>query len=358
MKIWIDLANAPHVNFFEPIIANLRERGHTIGVTMRDFNQTPELAALAGIQGHIIGKHGGKGTIRKVLNLVERSFSLFRYCLRWKFDVAVSHNSYAQTVAGRLAGMRVITLMDFEGQPANHIGFRAAHVVAVPDCLDEESLKRFGVTRSKLYRYDGFKEQVYLSGFHPDPLFIEELKKACGFQSSWNREDHILVTVRTPASMAAYHTFHNHTFDTLLTELNSRSDVVTVALPRYPEQRSFIRMQYPHLHIPDRALSGNNLAYFSDLVISGGGTMNREAAILGTPAYTIFGGHMPAVDRKLMEMGRLMSINEKHDLSRIRYVKKTPLPILRNRNLIDEIISLIEYDPEIVLEPQFQNNGV
>lgn len=352
MKIWIDLANAPHVNFFGPLIAHLKERGHTIGVTIRDFNQTSELAKLAGIQGNIIGKHGGKGSIRKLLNLFDRSFNLLRYCLRHKFDVAVSHNSYAQTVAGRLAGIRVITLMDFEGQPANHIGFRAANVVAVPDCLSEEALKRFGVTGSKLYRYNGFKEQVYLSGFEPDLLFIEELKKACGFEQSWKLEDHILITVRTPASMAAYHTFHNYTFDKLLTELNSRSDVVTIVLPRYSEQKAFIRKQYPRLFIPYRALSGSNLAYYSDLVISGGGTMNREAAILGTPAYTIFGGLMPAVDKKLIEIGRLRSITDNYELSRIVYEKKKQLPVLRNSKLIDEIIALIEYDTEVVLKPQ------
>ena len=354
MKIWIDLANAPHVNFFKPLIANLKKHGHTVSITIRNFNQTPELAKLAGIEGYVIGKHGGKGLTRKIVNLIDRSFNLFLYCLSQKFDIAVSHNSYAQTVAGRLAGIRVITLMDFEGQPANHIGFRAAHVVAVPDYISEESLKRFGVTGSKLYKYSGFKEQVYLSDFKPDPLFIGELKKACSFDPSWELENHILVTVRTPAIMAAYHKFHNYTFDDLLSYLNSRNDIVTIILPRYPEQKNFIRKKYPFLHIPDKALSGNDLAFFSDLVISGGGTMNREAAILGTPAYTIFGGAMPAVDLKLMELGRLKSISNEQELHTIRYEKKSPLPMLRNSKLIEEILALIEGEPEVVLEPQLQ----
>lgn len=355
MKIWIDLANAPHVNFFSPLIECLKDRGHTIRLTIRDFNQTPELAKLAGMDGVIIGKHGGKGLLRKMANLFARSWQLLCYCLQQRFDVAVSHNSYAQAVAGRIAGIRVITLMDFEGQPANHISFRAAHIVAVPNCINKKSLKKFNVTDSKLYKYEGFKEQVYLSSFKPDPLFIENLKKSCRFNPSWKLEDHILVTVRTPASMAAYHTFHNHTFDKLLCELNKRNDIVTIVLPRYPEQKELIKMQYPYVHIPDTALSGNNLTFYSDLVISGGGTMNREAAILGTPAYSIFAGELPAVDRKLRELGRLKSISNESELGLIKYEKKMRLPIYSNCKLINEIISLIESNPMMVFEPLYQN---
>ncbi len=351
MKIWIDLANAPHVNFFQQIILGLRKRGHAVGITIRDFNQTPELASLAGIDGVVIGKHGGRGSFRKILNLLDRSFNLFRYCLKNRFDVAVSHNSYAQAVAGRLAGARVITIMDYEGQPANHIAFRAAHVVAVPDCFGDEDLKRFGARKSKVYKYDGFKEEVYLSRFNSDPQFVNELKKACGFEPDWELNDHILVTVRPPASIAAYHNFHNHTFDKLLNLLNGRRDLTTVILPRYPEQRLSIKRQYPGLCIPDRALSGNDLVFFSDLIISGGGTMNREAAVLGTPAYTIFGGLLPAVDQKLISLGRLKSIRTVEDLKQIRYEKKEARTILRNVNLLEEFINLIEYVPGDAMEP-------
>lgn len=356
MRIWIDLANAPHVNFFKPLVRIFCGNGHSVKITIRDFNQTPELASHAGINGCIIGKHGGKGTFRKLVNLIMRAYSLYKYCRKKNFDVAISHNSYAQTIAGRLAGIRVITLMDYEGQPANHIGFRAANHVMVPDCFSDKDLRKFGAHASNVYKYHGFKEQIYLSDFKPDPFFPEKLKNACNFNSDWKLNDNILVTVRTPATLAAYHQFHNCVFDVLLKILNNREDIITIILPRYPKQKQFIQERFSRLHIPSEALSGEDLTFYSDIVISGGGTMNREAAILGTPVYTIFGGTLPAVDRKLIEMGRLVSITTVSDLNKINFHKKTPKPTLNNKNLIYEILSIIEQNPITAFDSNVLSN--
>lgn len=342
MKIWIDLANAPHVNFFKPLIQKFKEHGHDVKVTIRDFNQTPELAFLAGIEGIIIGKHGGKGTFGKVINLITRSFCLFKYCRKSCFDIAISHNSYAQTIAARFAGIKVVTIMDFEGQPANHISFRAANLVIVPDCFSDNDLRKFGAGKSKVRKYNGFKEQLYLSDFIPDPRFTKKLKEACNFDNEWKVEKNVLVTVRTPATFAAYHKFGNPLFNKLLEVINGRKDIVTIILPRYPEQKLFIQQNFPKFYIPKKALSGENLSFYSDLVISGGGTMNREAAIMGTPVYTIFGGILPAVDQKLMKMGRLNYIHSISDLYNIKFQKKTTIPIIKNKNLLSEIVSIIE----------------
>jgi predicted glycosyltransferase len=341
MKIWIDLANAPHVAFFLPIIRELRDHGHTVCISMRDFNQTVEIARKNGLDGEVIGRHGGKSSFGKVLNLFSRSGMLASFGRRSGVDVAVSHNSYTQTIAGRLIRARVVTIMDYEGQPANHIAFRLAHRVIVPAAFPESDLRRFGCPESRVVRYEGFKEQVYLSDFHPDPAFPSELARACGLGYDWDPARHVVVTVRAPASMAAYHHFKNRLFEKLLERLEANWDATVILLPRTPDQRDYYRDKYPRLHIPTVPLSGNDLVHFSDLVVSAGGTMNREAAVLGTPVYTIFAGELPAVDRALIKMGRLTALETEEDVVRLHIEKKKEGMILRNPELTREIVEKI-----------------
>jgi len=341
MSIWIDLANAPHVAFFLPIIAELKRRGHAVYISIRDFNQTVEIARLNGLDGTVIGKHGGKSSLGKMLNLFTRSGALAAFGRAQRVDIAVSHNSYTQTVAGRLIGARVVTIMDYEGQPANHIAFRLAHRVIVPAAFPENDLHRFGCRDARVVRYDGFKEQVYLSSFQPRPTFPADLARACRLGDDWDLAKNILVTVRTPASMAAYHHFENLLFEKLLDRLNEESELTVVLLPRTADQREYYGEKYPHLHIPPEPLSGNDLVYFSDFVVSAGGTMNREAAVLGTPVCTIFAWELPAVDKSLIEMGRLISIESEKDLDTLRFQKKKKGRLLSNPGLCEQLADLI-----------------
>ena len=333
MRIWVDLANAPHVAFFLPIILELERRGHHISLSLRDFNQTVEIAALNGLKGTVIGRHGGKSSIGKVLNLLGRSAALAAFGRREKVDVAVSHNSYAHTIAGRIIGARVITIMDYEGQPANHIAFRLAHKVIVPEAFPGADLRRFGCSEDRVIRYQGFKEQVYLSGYTPSKAFHSDLVRACRLGDGWDQAKRILVTVRTPASMAAYHHFKNVLFERLLEKLDREPEITVVLLPRSVDQREYYQQKYPRFHIPAEPLAGNDLVYFSDLVVSAGGTMNREAAILGTPVCTIFAGELPAVDRSLIGMKRLVSIESEADVKNLRFEKKQYGRVLSNAGL-------------------------
>ncbi len=326
---------------FLPIIRELEHRGHRIAISIRDFNQTVEIAELNGLRGTVIGTHGGKSSIGKMLNLVTRSMTLATFGRRERADVAVSHNSYTQTVAGRLICAHVVTIMDYEGQPANHIAFRLAHRVIVPDAFPEADLRRFGCPEDRVIRYGGFKEQVYLSDFRPDPSFHSALARACHLEDGWDLSRDILVTVRTPANMAAYHRFKNLLFERLLERLAGRQDITVVLLPRGPEQRAYYRAKYPRLRIPTEALSGNDLMFYSDLVVSAGGTMNREAAVLGTPVCTIFGGALPAVDRSLIGMGRLISIESEKDIDGLRFRKKECGKTLGNPQLFQQFADWI-----------------
>ncbi len=341
MNVWIDLANAPHVLFFLPILGELRRQECNIFFTLRDFNKTVELAKKYGIEGTVIGHHGGKNNLTKILNLVGRSRSLVSYGKNLSIDISVSHNSYTHTIAGRLIRSKVVTLMDYEGQPANHIAFRTAHKVIVPTCFPEEALRKFGANEKTVYKYDGFKEQVYLSKFSVDKDFPEQLKKTCSLPHSWNLQETVLVTLRAPATMAAYHKFHNKLFDILLDRINGNSNLTPIVLARNDSQRKYYSQKFPNLIFPEAPLSGEQLIYHSDVVISAGGTMNREAAILGVPVYTIFGGELPAVDRQLIELGRMTPILTLDDISRIRFRKNHKQKILKNPSLCSEIVTQI-----------------
>ncbi len=341
MNIWIDLANAPHVVFFAPIIQKLNGMGHNLFITLRNFNKTIELSREFGLIGKKIGRHGGKYTIMKMLNLLARSFELCEFGFNKNIDISVSHNSYTHTIAGRLIGSKVITIMDYEGQPANHIGFRMAHKIIVPESFPDAYLVKFGAQRKNIYKYAGFKEQVYLSDFVPEQGFENSLRCICGLAENWCIDNEILVTVRTPASIAAYHHFKNSIYIALLDMLNNKNDITTIVLPRTYEQEKHIKSNFKRLKVPQKVLSGTNLVYYSDVVISAGGTMNREAAVLGTPVFTIFGGDLPAVDKKLIEMGRLVSISNESDLKIIRFEKKTKTELLPNKGLCTEIVKEI-----------------
>src|SRR6266568_8956660 len=222
MRIWIDLANSPHVPFFHALIPEFTVRGHTIEISARDFAQTLELATKAGMMAHVIGGHGGGSITGKAGNLVGRAAALRRWARARGIDLAVSHNSYAQIAAAAALGIKSVTLMDYEHQPANHLAFRLASRVIVPRAFPAAELRKYGASTRKVKRYDGMKEDVYPADFKPDPAFAKTLRKM-GVAS----ED-VLVVARPPAREALYHRFENELFDELLTRLNGRARVKVI----------------------------------------------------------------------------------------------------------------------------------
>src|SRR5437870_10905736 len=198
MRIWIDLANSPHVPFFRALIPEFVERGHQVEITARDFAQTVELATKAGMMPHVIGRHGG-GTFRgKAGNLLGRAAALRKWARDRGFDLALSHNSYAQIAAAGALGIKAVTLMDYEHQPANHLAFRLASKVIVPQAFPAAELRKYGASMRKVRRYQGTKEDVYLADFIPDPAFPETLRKLN------IASDDVSVGARPPAREALY----------------------------------------------------------------------------------------------------------------------------------------------------------
>jgi len=336
MLLWIDLANSPHVPFFRSLISEFERRGHSVLVTARRFAQTIELAEAAGIEHFVIGGHGGAGLAGKAGNLIGRTTQLIRWARGRGIDLAVSHNSYSQTAAARSLGIRSVTLMDYEYQPANHLAFRLAGRVIVPRAFPEDALRRYGAGVNKVLRYDGTKEDVYLADFVPDSQFqitLGEMGIGPG---------DVVVIVRPPADEALYHRFENELFNELITKLCLRPDVRIILLARSEAQRvAYNSRNCANMIVPHEALDGSNLIAHADLVISAGGTMNREAAALGVPAATIYAGKWAAIDEELVREGRLVRIRTKEDLDGLLIRKKDAAIARRATSVREEVVALI-----------------
>lgn len=337
MRLWIDLGNSPHVPFFRALIPEFERRGHEVSLTARRFAQTVELAEAAGLEVTVIGGHGGRKLLRKAWNLWRRGRALASWARSRNFDLAVSHNSHEHLLAARLLRIPSITMMDYEYHPANHFSFRMASCVIVPDSFPNAALRRLGARESKVRRYHGTKEDVYLADFEPDPNFAEKLCEL-GIKS-----EEVLVVVRPPALDALYHRFDNELFDELLARLSSRKDVKPIMLPRTEEQKRKLMARHPSPNLiwPREVLDGLNLIAAADLVVSAGGTMNREAAALGVAAATIFAGRWPAIDEQLVREGRLKHLRTRDDLERLEVKKKEGLNLRAARHVRAEVAELI-----------------
>jgi uncharacterized protein len=303
MRVWVDLTNSPHVLVFRPLVRILRERGHEVEVTAREYAQTLELLALHGIESTVVGRHGGASRLGKARAMADRLSALHRFARGRGFDVAIAHGSYDLTLTARRLGIPSATTFDYEYAWLQlELGCRAASRVVVPEAIPPERLRRYGVGSSKLRRYSGLKEDYYLADLEPDASVLDRL----GVDRS-----RVLVVMRPPPDVSLYHRHANPLFPETLRALGGREDVHAVVLPRVPAQRDFVRaLCLPSIVVPEHAVDAQSLISFADLVVSAGGTMNREAVSLGVPVYTVFGGRLGAVDEQLVRQGRLRPLTD------------------------------------------------
>jgi predicted glycosyltransferase len=341
-KIWIDIDNSPHVPFFLPIIEELQKRGHQVLLTARDTYQVCELLEFHHLNCKVIGGHWGKNRFLKALGTLGRAARLLPIALKEKPDLAISLVSRAQLLACRALGIPMVVTFDYEF--VMKMQFLKPDWILIPEVVPDSGV---GTAKGGVFRYPGLKEDVYVPKFKPDA----GLKKQLGIA-----ETDLLVTVRPPATEAHY---HNSESDALMVAalnfLTKQHGVRVVLLPRNEKQGAILKKEWAAgiasgmIVIPERVMDGLNLIWHSDLVISGGGTMNREAAALGIPVYSIFRGKIGAVDRYLAASGRLVLLEQVDDIYRKIVLKRRDHARLDYsegsealRSISDAIISILE----------------
>lgn len=302
-KIWIDLDNSPHVVFFNPIIKELKSRGIKVVVTSRNYAQVTKLADLFGIEHKKIGMHYGKNKLLKLIGLVIRSLQMIPFYIKEKPNIVLSHGSRSMHLVATLFRVPIVFSTDYEH--ATHLPFIKFKIMIIPEVLPLELVKDF---TKEVRRYPGIKEDVYVPNFVPDKHALDFLNL---------NDDDIIISMRPPATAAHYHTEKSdEMFNAVIKHLVTSPNIKLIIVSRTEEQKQFITEKWNEhiisgkIILPGKVINGLDLIWHSDLAISGGGTMIREAAALGVPAYSIFGGKKGAVDRYLEESGRLKMITE------------------------------------------------
>jgi uncharacterized protein len=314
-KVWIDLENSPHVPFFLPIMRELEARGCEMVLTARDCFQVCELADMVGLKYHKIGRHYGKNRTAKIAGLGIRVLQLARIIAREKPDISVSHGSRALIVLSALLGLKNVLIVDYEHADLHltrWLNSRRKKWIMTPAVIPTGIFERNGILKDHVLHYPGIKEDVYVPDFEPD----SSIRSSLGLKA----ED-VVVVIRPPATEAHYHNPESEKLLNAVFELlRKHPETKTILLPRTPKQGAELRSSYPDLfssgkvHIPEHAINGLDLIWLSDVVISGGGTMNREAAALGVPVYSLFRGTLGAVDQHLAETGRLVLLQSEKDV--------------------------------------------
>lgn len=337
MKVWVDCTAAAHPLVLRPIIERLGAGGHEVEVTARDYGQTEGILERLGIPYTSVGAHGGGSTFGKGRALAGRSGRLWRWAGPKSFDLALAHGSVDVAVVSTLRRIPLVQMNDYEHAGLQRrISFRGARLVLAPDAIPVEAMEKAGARRDRLFRYPGLKEDYYLADFEPDDAVLEEL----GIE-----REGLLVVVRPPPETSEYHR-QNPLYEQVIERLAGK-DATTVVIPRTGEQAARLRdrgagpiAEAGRLVVPDRAVDAQSLIAFADLVVSAGGTMNREAVALGTPVYTIFSGEMGAVDERLIAEGRLRPLSDPAQIKlEKRQVKAGPVHPRDPDLLVDAVLS-------------------
>ncbi len=303
MKVWVDLTASAHPLVFRPLVERLHAQGHEVEITARAYAQTLQLIEAHGMTATVIGHHGGRSAAGKARQMASRLQALKKWAKPRKFDVALAHGSHELTMTARRLGIPSSTTFDYEWAWLQHqLGCRAATRVVVPDSIPAERLKNYGAVPPKLQQYPGLKEEYYLTDFEPDESVLRDWSIDSG---------RVLVVLRPPPDVSLYHRHSNPLFPQTLEHLGRLEDVHAFVIPRTDEQRDYVKaLDLPSVIVPEQSVDAQSLIAYADLVVSAGGTMNREAAALGVPVYTTYGGRLGGVDEQLIREGRLRPLTD------------------------------------------------
>jgi predicted glycosyltransferase len=349
LRIWVDCTAAAHPLVMRPIVERLQARGDEVAITSRRYGQTEGMLDRLGLRHEVVGGHGGAGSTAKATALARRSAALARWARRGRFDLGLAHGSVDLAVVGSLLRIPSVQMQDYEfAGLQRRIAWGAARRIIVPDAIPIERLERAGAREPKLFRYPGLKEDYYLADFVPDPAVLVELGlEARGISARHGAGEPLLVIVRPPPETSAYHA-ENPLYDAVLDRLAASEETITVLIPRTARQRETAPARFAAagrdsaLVIPDHTIDAQSLIAYSDLVVSAGGTMNREAVALGTPVQTIFSGRMGAVDERLINAGLLRPLRDPDRLELRR--RERPAGVREPRDpglLVDAVLGAV-----------------
>ena len=310
MKVWFDCTAAAHPLVLRPMIERFAANGAEVLVTAREYGQTVGLLDLLGIEHTVVGSHGGASRAGKALALGSRSAKLSRIIWKFRPELAVGHGSVDLALVSSALRIHSAQLQDYEfAGLQRQLAFRIAKRVLVPDAIPVERMAKVGAKGDKLVRYPGLKEDYYLADFVPDRAVVDQL----GLDL-----ERVLVVVRPPPETSEYHA-DNPLYERVLDRLAEAEGVTAVVIPRTDGQAQRARGRgSPNLVVPEQAIDAQSLIAFSDLVVSAGGTMNREAVALGTPVYTTFAGRMGGVDEQLIADGRLRVLGDADEFELVK----------------------------------------
>lgn len=318
----MDCTAAAHPLVLRPLIERFEAGGHEVFITTREYGQTVGILDRLGLPYTAVGEHGGASKLGKLRALGGRSARLARLVWDRRPDLALAHGSVDLAVVSRSFLIPSVQMQDYEfARLQRNVSFRSARRVLAPDTIPVERLKRIGAGPKKLVRYPGLKEEYYLADFEPDLAVLGEL--------GLDREK-VLVVVRPPPETSEYHA-PNDIYGAAVRRLAAAPDVQAVVIPRTEEQGAAVRaLGAANLVVPERAIDAQSLIAFADLVVSAGGTMNREAVALGTPVFTTFTGTMGGVDEALIAAGRLRMLEDPAALQLRK--REAPVGVLHRRD--------------------------
>jgi predicted glycosyltransferase len=320
LKLWIDFDNSPHVHFFAPIIRELEADGVKVVLTVRAFSQTEELARAYGLKFTTVGEHRTPRTFAtRVLATVGRAAALAAHIFKQRPLAAVSHGSRGLTMAAWALGIPSVTIYDYEFVSSAFFS-KASAKLMVPDSIPAARLRAQGVDPAKVVAYPGFKEEVYVYDVHPSSAILSDM----GLDPA-----RLIISVRPPATWAHYHSPKSELlFQHLVERLRREQNAQVVVLPRTAAQAQAMRRHHGMNQAPfmvlDSAVDALSLMWFSDAVFSGGGTMIREAALLGVPAYSTFAGKPGAADQALEQSRKLTMLREPSEIDALVFQKRPP----------------------------------
>src|SRR5437763_1097324 len=318
MRVWVDFTASAHPLVFRPLVERLQAQGHEVEITAREYAQTLQLIESHGMTATVVGHHGGRSSLGKATQMLTRLKALRAWARPRNFDLALAHGSHELTMTAHRLRVPSSTTFDYEWAWLQHqLGCRAAKRVVVADSIPPERLKSYGAAPPKLQQYAGLKEEYYLADFEPDPSVLEP----------WPIDPtRVLVVLRPPPDVSLYHRHSNPLFPQTVDYLGRHEGVHAFVLPRTEEQREYVRsLDLPSLILPERAVDAQSLIALADLVVSAGGTMNREAAALGVPVYTTYGGRLGGVDEALIRSGRLAPLTDPRALELTKRTTATGL---------------------------------